>query len=254
MIFVRRVSGHSMEPRLHSGQLIVCVSGVRCATGEIVVAQTAGREIIKRVAKKQADTYWLLGDNSGHSTDSRDLGWINKSDILGRMIVTFPIAQPAPKLRDKRGTVLGWIGAGIMICFALIHLFRIDTFVPEMTRVVGNTGALWLVSGIVCMEVFALPFLLRMRLSILAQYMSGLFVVVVPLVWLLIAIWTYGTGVSTAQLGEFVNLPSNWLLLLLNLLWLLGSYYAIWALGYDYRRGEKQTFVTRGLARLSKSR
>jgi len=255
MIFVRRVSGASMKPSLTDDQTVLCVSGRSCHEGDVVVARVGGREIIKRLTALRDDKVWLLGDNAACSTDSRGLGWINKSDILGVMTVAFPSSRPAPKVRVRSGSLLGWIAAGIMTGLVLVHLFRIDTFVPEMARIFGDrTTTLWLVSGIVVMEVFALPFLMRMRLSVLAQYVSGLFAVLVPLVWLLITIWAYGTGVSTAQLGEFVALPSNWLLLVLNVVWLVFSYYTIWALGYDHRPGEKQSFVTRWLSRLSHPR
>lgn len=242
-----------MRPVLSSGQMIVCWTSQIVHKGDVVVARQDQREIVKRVQNVQRNVVWLVGDNAPHSTDSRDFGWIDKSAILGVMVFAFPKSQPAPKLRDKRGPWFGWVAAGIMIVFALVHLFRIDTFVPEMTRIFGNRSlTMWIVSAIVCMEVFSLPFLMRMRLSVAAQYMSGLFAVTVPLAWLLIAIWTFGTTISTAQLGEFVNLPGSWLLIIVNFVWLLYSYYTIWALGYDHRPGEKQTFITRQLSKLSK--
>lgn len=254
MILFRRVSGESMVPRLYPGQWVVCGESRSYSVYDVVVVRCDDKEIIKSITAINGDQVWLEGSNTSASTDSRDFGWVDKSAILGRMKFAFPRAVPAPTLRDRRGGVLGFVAAVIMICFALVHLFRIDTFVPELAHVFGGnrTMTAWIGSLIVIMEVFAIPFLLRIRLSRLAQYCSGLFAVAVPLVWLLIAIWSAGTGVSTAQLGEFLALPSNWLLIAANLVWLLFSYYTIWALGYDYKPGEKQTFVTRWLSRLSK--
>jgi signal peptidase I len=254
MIFFRRVRGDSMKPLLSDGQLIVGLTGKVVRLGDIVVVDHSGKEIIKRVSQLKSEKVWVVGDNTSHSTDSRHFGWIAKSDILGIMKYTLPIAQDPPKLRTKQGPVLGWIAAGILIIFALVHLFRIDTFVPELSLALGSnqTLTLWVASILVSMEVFALPFLMRMRLSPLAQYVSGAFAALVPLVWLLISIWTFGLNTSTAQLGEFVSLPSSWVLILANLAWLVFSYYAIWALGYDHRPNEKRSLVNKWLSRLSK--
>jgi len=243
-----------MKPALRDGQAIVGVTGNDVLVGNIVVAAHEGKELIKRVIHIDKNKVWVEGDNVSQSTDSRHFGWIAKSDILGIMKYSLPIAQDPPKLRTKQGPVLGWIAAFILIAFSLVHLFRIDTFVPELSLALGSnqTLTLWVASILVSMEVFALPFLMRMRLSPLAQYVSGAFVVIVPLVWLLISIWTFGTNSSTAQLGEFVSLPSSWVLILVNLLWLMFSYYTIWTLGYDHRPNEKKSFVNKWLGRLSK--
>ncbi|MEO5690879.1 MAG: S26 family signal peptidase [Candidatus Saccharimonadales bacterium] len=254
MLFVRRVAGDSMLPYLRSGETVICITNPRYTVGDIVIAKRGDIEVIKRITKIEQERLWIEGDNSSKSTDSRQFGWIDKSDILGSMKYSLPFAVDPPKLRARQGALLGWIAAAILIALSLVHLFRIDTFVPEVTRIFDGdaSAAFWVSSVIVTMEVFALPFLMRMKLSPLAQYVSGAFAVLVPLSWLLISIWTYGQGVSTAQLGEFVDLPSSWLLIGVNTLWLLFSYYVIWALGYDHKPREQQSFVTRLFARLSK--
>lgn len=256
MIFFRQVRGESMAPALGDGQVIVGVTGRAVYVGDVVVVVVARdkKELIKRVIHTDKNKVWIEGDNVSRSTDSRHFGWIAKSDILGSMKYTLPIAQDPPKLRTKQGPMLGWIAAVILIVSSLVHLFRIDTFVPELSLALGSnqTLTLWIASILVSMEVFALPFLMRMRLSTLAQYVSGAFAVVVPLVWLLISIWTFGSNSSTAQLGEFVSLPSSWVLIVVNLVWLTFSYYTIWALGYDHRPNEKKSFVNTWLSRLSK--
>ena len=234
MIFFRKVDGESMAPALRSGQMLIGNSVSKPRIGDVVVAQYNDREIIKRVMKISNEQIWLEGDNKTHSTDSRNFGWISKSDILGVMKYSLPVAQDPPKVRTARAHMYGWVASVILIALALIHLFRIDTFVPELSLVFnGNRDlTLWVASLIVIMEVFALPFLLRMRLSPLAQYVSGAFAVLVPLTWSVIAIWTQNTGVSTAQLGEFVSLPSSMLLVIANIVWLAFSYYTVLMLGY----------------------
>lgn len=253
MIGFRRVSGDSMQPTLSDGHVIIVFPSKSPAIGDVVVAYCDGKELIKRVIKVQSGTYWVEGDSPERSTDSRHFGWIDKSDILGVMKISFPVAIEPPKPRKRHGILFGWVAAIIMIGFALVHLFRIDTFVPELNLVFQNsTLTMWVASLLVIMEVFAIPFLLRIRMSRLAQYVSGAFAIVVPLIWTLITIWTFGSDVSTAQLGEFVNLQSGWILLVANIIWLKFSYYTVWALGYDRRVGEKDSIVYRYLSRLSK--
>lgn len=243
-----------MYPALKSGQYIVCSTGHPLETGMIIVARKDDKEIIKRLIRSQHNQIWLEGDNALQSTDSRQFGWIDKSDILGVMKYTLPIAQKPRKVRVSYAPILGWAATFILTLFSLIHLFRIDTFVPELAIVFGGNQAvtLWVASFVVTMQVFALPFLMRMTLSQLAQYVSGAFAIIVPLFWLLIALWTYGTTQSTAQLGEFVDLPSSLLLIFANAVWLAFSFYTIWALGYDKRADAQHTFVDKVLGRLSK--
>ena len=254
MLFIRRVNGNSMHPTLRHSQVIIGSSRPDIRNGNIVIAMYNGREVIKRITKVSENSVWIEGDNTNHSTDSRNFGWVSKNDILGTMKYSLPIATDPPKIRKTNAPLLGWIAASILIVFSLIHLFRIDTFVPELALVFGGnqTTTFWVASVLVTMEVFALPFLMRMRLSPLAHYVSGAFAVIVPLVWTLVAIWTNDTGISTAQLGEFVSLPGSQLLIAANAIWLAFSYYTIWALGYDHRPNEKKSFVSKMLSRLSK--
>lgn len=256
MLFFRRISGASMMPRLHPGDIVFGTTRRIIRKGDIVVALVDGREVIKRVANISGSNVSLMGDNAAHSTDSRDYGAVSKSAIMGVMKQSFPVrAVEPPKLRFKYGAYLGWGAALIMAAFAVIHLFRIDTFVPELQTALGidRYGAAWAAGFLVCAEVFALPFLMRMKLSLLAHYVSGAFGVVVPLFWTLLAIWNYGGPASTAQLGEFKDLQSDAIVVGLNLVWLLFAYMTLWALGYDRHNNEKVSRFSKFLSRLSKS-
>lgn len=255
MIFFRKIVGKSMLPTLQPGQIVVCLNQLHYKIGDIVVVRRDDREVIKRIKNIRFGKYWLVGDNELHSSDSRSFGAVDKSDILGVMKYTLAQTTPAPKLRDKRGAIFG-IGLAIaMIALAVLHLFRIDTFVPELTLVIGDrTQAMWLASLLVIMEVFAIPFLLRMPLSKLARYFSGAFVVAVPLFWTLVAIWMYGSTYSTAQLGEFVSLPSSSILIIINLLWTVFAYYTVWALGYDNRPGQNKSFAGKWLSKITREK
>jgi len=147
----------------------------------------------------------------------------------------FPKAVKPPKLVKSYAPVLGYVAASILAVIAIVHLFRIDTLVPIINGVLpgANGAAGTFVVVIVLAEVFALPFLLRIKLSPLAHIVSGFLAVLAPLMWTLLSIWAYGSELSTGQLGEFVQTPSTWLLLVANALWLGFNFYTLWALGYN---------------------
>lgn len=147
----------------------------------------------------------------------------------------FPKAVKPPKLVKPYGPTLGYIAASILAIFAIIHLFRIDTLVPIINDALpGGTGAAsTFVVVIVLAEVFALPFLLRMKLSPAAHIVSGFLVVLAPLLWTLLAIWSFGGDSSTGQLGEFVHVPATWYVVVLNFIWLGFNFFTLWALGYN---------------------
>ncbi len=62
--------------------------------GDIVVArhpQRSGFPVIKRVTVLlEHDRYFLSGDNTAESTDSRDFGAITLKQIIGHVICQFP--------------------------------------------------------------------------------------------------------------------------------------------------------------------
>lgn len=148
-----------------------------------------------------------------------------------------------PKLQNPYGAVLGMFAAAVSIFFAVIHLFRIDMFVPLVdTYMLGGIVIASLkVVAVVLAEVFAIPFALRMKLSPLAHRISGALLVLAPLYWTLVTIWNYGTDVSTGQFSSFVETPSGWMPIVLNLTWLVFTLATLWALGYGtYKLPERR--------------
>lgn len=233
-MLIRKVEGNSMLPGLAPGAVVVAWRrGVR--TGDIVIARQAGREVIKRVTKIMGGRFYLEGDNSLESADSREFGPVKKEDILGIVMIKLPAAVAPPKPLQTYAPLMGWIAGMIMSGAALLHLFRIDTLIPLLDNALpgGNTSASLIAVAIVVIEVFAVPFLLRMKLSPLMHLKSGLNAVLAPLAWLLICIWTYGHGVSTAEFGEFLNAPSSIPLIMLNVAWLGFNLWTLWLLGFS---------------------
>lgn len=81
-----------MAPRLRPGALVVAEPLDQAAVlrpGDIVVARRPDRpqlEIIKRIHSiDAAGTIFLVGDNPGASTDSRDFGAVRREQVLARV-------------------------------------------------------------------------------------------------------------------------------------------------------------------------
>lgn len=85
-LIIRRVEGHSMEPTLREGQIVVATPLLKVGKGDIVIARPEGREIIKRVSGISSDRLALKGDNDTHSRDSRVFGEIERKKVLGKVI------------------------------------------------------------------------------------------------------------------------------------------------------------------------
>ena len=93
MLFIAkfRVVGHSMEPQIKSGE-VVLVSSIpylfKIPKISDIVAFKDNTDIIliKRIVKIQDGKYFMQGDNKQDSLDSRKLGLISKDQIIGEII------------------------------------------------------------------------------------------------------------------------------------------------------------------------
>lgn len=88
LLSLLKVHGHSMEPGVKEGQFVLATSLRlminRLKAGDIAVFEKDGKLIIKRIVKFDQDLVLFSGDNS---SDSRDFGWIKKSEIKGKVIL-----------------------------------------------------------------------------------------------------------------------------------------------------------------------
>lgn len=147
----------------------------------------------------------------------------------------FATAVNPPKLVKSHGLWLGRTLAAIMVVMVLVHLFRIDTFVPILDQnLPGAAGwANAFAMLIILSELFALLFLLRMKLESHWPTSKVGRSFLAPLWWVLITVWSWGMLDSTGELGEFVAVYADPLTLIANLVWLSVSYYATYTLGYN---------------------
>lgn len=54
--------------------------------GDIVAVKVNDREMIKRIQKTDDRRIFVIGDNKNMSTDSRKFGWIDKKEVIGKVI------------------------------------------------------------------------------------------------------------------------------------------------------------------------
>ena len=85
------VAGHSMEPTIRDGDWVLvdatAYTARRPRIGDVVVAsdpRERARAVFKRVARRNPNGVWLLGDSPQQSTDSRDFGWVSDEAVIGR--------------------------------------------------------------------------------------------------------------------------------------------------------------------------
>lgn len=87
-LLIFTIHGNSMLPKFRPGTKVVVWRYGKIQKGDVVVLQDprTGRMILKRVKEIRQDEYYVLGDNSYESTDSRNYGWVGKKHIVGKVI------------------------------------------------------------------------------------------------------------------------------------------------------------------------
>lgn len=121
-------------------------------------------------------------------------------------------AVPAAEPRSETVKKVAWLYAAILVVMTLGQLYAFEKFIPiiqEYGLPGGEATATLVAAVIVIVQVFALPFLLRMPLSPLMRLCSLVFSVLAPVIWLTLSIVGLGaTNIDNAGiLGEKVDVP-----------------------------------------------
>lgn len=93
------VTGDSMEPTLRSGEWWLARRTRRVAVGDVVVVRQPEQEdllTVKRITRRVGTRWWVEGDNSQRSRDSRHYGPVDHEAILARLAVRY---RPLPPRR-----------------------------------------------------------------------------------------------------------------------------------------------------------
>lgn len=149
----------------------------------------------------------------------------------------FVQSTAAPKPRTQLSANIALFFAGIVLVMALGQLFSFEKFIPliESYRLPGGASTALLVACIlVTLEVFALPFLLRMQLSKLMRTVSMVAGWLVVTAWLKLALWVNLTVNEVDNIGLFgvhVQLPVGWWAVLFVLALGVQAAWASWGLG-----------------------
>lgn len=144
--------------------------------------------------------------------------------------------EPTNPPQDKRPYIrhLAWLLAGVLIVLALSQLFAFEKFVPlvESFWLPGGKPAAYLVASLIGVsEVFALPFLLGMRLSPAMRSISAALAVLAPALWLYIALWLNLTTNAVSNigiLGTSLPLPVGWWAVFLVAALLILAIWVVW--------------------------
>jgi hypothetical protein len=227
-MILRRVIGRSMLPTLSPGSLIIAFNWP-AKVGDIVIARQGNREVVKRIKAVNQQRYYLVGDNTLESTDSRELGMIAKSAILGVMKahISGVKAVDAPKVKNKQLLIVPYVTSAILLVMLLSQLATFDKFVPILADYNLNGGLMMAqltAVGVVVSELFTLPFLWRMKLSPLARICSSVLGFVASILWLTLGIIGIAHAkhlASTGIFGSLLHLQSSILLTVIALI-LLG--------------------------------
>jgi nickel-type superoxide dismutase maturation protease len=68
------ISVHKKVTKLKKGNICICRD------------PRTKRVLIKRIKEIKDNKYFVVGDNKDESTDSRDFGWLDKENMIGKVI------------------------------------------------------------------------------------------------------------------------------------------------------------------------
>lgn len=113
--------------------------------------------------------------------------------------------------------IMSLLYAAILTIMVTAQLFRFHEFIPliESFWLPGHQSASMIIASlIVSLELLALPFLVRMPLSLLMQLLSMLCGLVIAFVWLIISIYLASTINAVTNAGFFgvglIDFPTGW--------------------------------------------
>lgn len=154
----------------------------------------------------------------------------------------FAVAVPAREPRTEVVKIVAWVYAAVLVVMAVGQLFSFEKFIPLIGGYWlpgGDTTATLLAGLIVIVEVFALPFLLRMPLSLLMRWLSLCCGVLAAALWLflgVVAVTSADAMTNSGVLGMKIVIPYGWPQLIWAGLMLGLAGWSAWGLWPLYKR------------------
>jgi nickel-type superoxide dismutase maturation protease len=102
------VTGPSMVPTLHHGDVLLVHWGARVRAGDVVVLRHPFQQdllVVKRAVELREGGWWVLGDNAYAGGDSTDYGAVPEELVLGRVRWRYRPLRPG---RRSPFAVLRW--------------------------------------------------------------------------------------------------------------------------------------------------
>lgn len=140
----------------------------------------------------------------------------------------------APKTENVR--IVALVYAGFLVLMAVGQLYGFEKFIPLLQSfwLPGGAVLATLLAGlIVTLEVFALPFLLRMQLSPLMRWVSMYAGISVACIWIFLSVWANVTDNvldNIGLLGVKVSLPVGWWAVLLTMALFVLAVWSAWGM------------------------
>src|SRR5579883_2080884 len=88
-ILVYKVSGNSMVPTYVQGDTVVAIRiWFRLHVNNIIILTHPQTKqlLLKRIRKIEGNLLFVVGDNEKESTDSRAFGWIEKKNVIAKVL------------------------------------------------------------------------------------------------------------------------------------------------------------------------
>ncbi|WP_217141917.1 nickel-type superoxide dismutase maturation protease [Streptomyces sp. AC627_RSS907] len=94
------VTGPSMVPTLHHGDVLLVHWGARIGAGDVVVLRHPFQQdllVVKRAVERRAAGWWVLGDNAFAGGDSTDYGAVPEELVLGKARFRYRPRRPGQR-------------------------------------------------------------------------------------------------------------------------------------------------------------
>jgi len=156
--------------------------------------------------------------------------------VYTKIMSGFVKAQEAAAPKSTWGSYLAIVYAALLVILSVAQLFSFETFSSVILSYwlpVSQPATHLIAALIVTVEVFSIPFLLRMKLSVAMRWFSMFLGWLAAAWWLFISLWmllTTNAITNSGVLGTAIPLKPGWWLLILSGLMVALAIKAAWGL------------------------